>query len=166
MKRKLRLFTIHQTATSLQRANNLNPTTMVISNPTWIKLDEIHLYIAIHLGKNPPLQNGCRFVFKSTGFRSSTFQFNRTFHNTNQPPLHEIPVLPGHCSHRQKYLTNRPPTTTICCLNIARMTRYINAYTKIEWTEWHGPKLVPYGEHPPIEWPPDVHPHFNPIPLM
>lgn len=30
----------------------------------------------------------------------------------------------------------------------------------------HGPKLVPYGEHPHVEWPPHVHPHFNPISLM
>jgi hypothetical protein len=38
MKQKLRLFAIHQIATSLQRTNNINPRTR------WIKPDEIRLF--------------------------------------------------------------------------------------------------------------------------
>jgi hypothetical protein len=45
-------------------------------------------YFTIHLCKNPPTQNGSRL--------KSVIYFNRIFHKTNQPPLHKIPVLPGH----------------------------------------------------------------------
>jgi len=40
-------------------------------------------YFTIHLGKNPPPQNGCRlksvFFLKSTGFTSSTFPIQPDF---------------------------------------------------------------------------------------
>jgi hypothetical protein len=59
MKQKLRMFAIHQTATSLQQTYNLNPRT------TWYPtLDELNrmksAYFKIHPGKNPPPQNGCQ----------------------------------------------------------------------------------------------------------
>jgi hypothetical protein len=47
-------------------------------------------YFTIHLGNNPPLQNGCRlksvilFYFESTGFTSSTFPTPPDF-SQNQP---------------------------------------------------------------------------------
>jgi hypothetical protein len=60
MKQKLPMFVIHQTATNLQRTNNLNPTTRWY--PT---LDESNrmksTYFTIHPSKNPPSQNGCWF---------------------------------------------------------------------------------------------------------
>jgi hypothetical protein len=50
---------IHQTATSLQRTDNLNPRTKWYS-----ALDESNrmksAYFTIHPGKNPPPQNGCQ----------------------------------------------------------------------------------------------------------
>ena len=83
MKQKLRLFAIHQTVTSLQRTNNLNPRTR------WYPaLDESNrmksAYFTIHPSKSDPPQNGCRlkFVFiyfKSTGFTSSTFPLQPNF---------------------------------------------------------------------------------------
>jgi hypothetical protein len=49
-------------------------------------------YFTIHPGKNPPPQNGCRlksvfFIFKSTGFTSSTFPIQPDF-SQNQPGHH------------------------------------------------------------------------------
>jgi hypothetical protein len=45
-------------------------------------------YFTIHLGKNPPPQNGCQlkygFGFKSTGFTSSTLPIQPDF-SQNQP---------------------------------------------------------------------------------
>ena len=90
MKQKLRMFAIHQTATSLQRTNNLNPRTR------WYPaLDESNrmksAYFTIHhnsSGKNPPPQNGdwlkSGLFFKSTGFTSSTFPLQPDF-SQNQP---------------------------------------------------------------------------------
>ena len=86
MKPKLRMSTIHQTATSLERTNNLNPKTK-----RYPALDESNqmksTYCTIHPGKNPPPQSGCRL--KSVDFlkvpvsHSPLSQFNRTFHKTN-----------------------------------------------------------------------------------
>jgi len=59
-------------------------------------------YFTIHLGKNPPPQNGCRlksvFLFYFILFlflflrapisHPSLSQFNRIFHQTNRLPLH------------------------------------------------------------------------------
>jgi hypothetical protein len=59
MKQKIRMLAIHQTATSLQLTNNLNPRTRWYPNldkPNWMK----SAYFTIHLGKNPPPQNGCQ----------------------------------------------------------------------------------------------------------
>jgi hypothetical protein len=84
MKQKIYLFTIHQTATSLQRTNNLNPRTR------WYPaLDESNrmksTFLTIHPGKNPPPQNGASWnPFKSTGFTSSTFPIQLDF-SQNQP---------------------------------------------------------------------------------
>ena len=88
MKHTLRLFSIHQTATSLQRTDKPNPRTI------WYPaLDESNrikrAYFTIHPGKNPPPQNGCWlksicFLFKSTGFTSSTFRIQPEF-SQNQP---------------------------------------------------------------------------------
>jgi hypothetical protein len=62
MKHKLRMFAIHQTVTSLQQINNLNP--IIRWYPA---LDESNrmksTYFTIHPGKNPPPQNGCRLNF-------------------------------------------------------------------------------------------------------
>jgi hypothetical protein len=91
MKQKLRLFAIHQTATSLQRTYNLNP------RSRWYPaLDESNrmksTYFIIYLGKNPPPQNGCRLksvlLLKAPVSHPPLSQFNRTFHKTNRPPLH------------------------------------------------------------------------------
>jgi hypothetical protein len=41
-------------------------------------------YFTIHMGKNPPPQIGCRFLFKSTDFTSSTFPIQPDF-SQNQP---------------------------------------------------------------------------------
>ena len=76
MKPKLRLFAIHQTATSLQRTYNLNPKTI------WYPaLDEINMmkstYFIIHLGKNPPPHNGCRL--------KPVFFFKKKYFSQNQP---------------------------------------------------------------------------------
>ena len=87
MKQKLRMFAIHQIATSLQRTNNLNPRTI-----WYLALDESNrmksTYFTMHPGKNPPLQNGCwlKYVFflKGTGFTSSTFPIQPYF-SQNQP---------------------------------------------------------------------------------
>ena len=72
MKQKLPLLAINQTATSLQRIENLNPKTR------WYPpLDESNrmksTYFTIHPSKNPPPQNGCWlksviFLKKSTRF--------------------------------------------------------------------------------------------------
>ena len=87
MKQKLRLFTIDQTARSLQRTYNLNP------RPIWYPaLDESNpmksAYFTIHrvnilllkmvVGWNP----FC--FFKSTSFTSSTFPIQQDF-SQNQP---------------------------------------------------------------------------------
>jgi hypothetical protein len=84
MKQTLRMFAIHQTATSLQRTDNLNPRT--ICYPTQNESNRMEsAYFAIHLGKNPPPQNGCRlksgfyFYFYSAGFTSSTFPIQPDF---------------------------------------------------------------------------------------
>jgi hypothetical protein len=61
-------------------------------------------YFTIHPGKNPPPPNGCRLksvfflILKAPVSHPPLSQFNRTFHKTNWPPLHSIPVIPGHCS--------------------------------------------------------------------
>jgi len=72
MKQKLCLFTIHQTATSLQRAYNLNLRTRWY--PT---LDESNrmktAYFTIHPGKSPPPQKGCQL-------KSSFFFWKHRFH--------------------------------------------------------------------------------------
>ena len=87
MKQKFCLFAIHQTATSIQRTNNLNPRTI------WYPaLDESNrmksAYFTIHPGKNPPPQNGCRlksvFFIKSAYTTSSTFPIQPDF-SQNQP---------------------------------------------------------------------------------
>ena len=89
MKQKFHLFVIHLTTISLQRTCNLNPRTGWYS-----ALDKSNqmksVYFAIHPGRNPPPQNGCRlkfvfiFIFKSTGFTSSTFPIQPDF-SQNQP---------------------------------------------------------------------------------
>jgi hypothetical protein len=91
MKQKLRMFAIHQITISLQRTNKLNPRTrlyLVLDEPNLVK----STYFTIHLAKNPPPQNGCRLksvVFlKAPVSHPPLSQFNRTFHKTNQPPLH------------------------------------------------------------------------------
>ena len=88
MKRRLQLFVIHQTTTSLQWTNNLNPRTR------WYPaLDESNrmksTYFTIYPDKNPPHQNGCGLksvfiYFKSTGFTSSTFPIQLAI-SPNQP---------------------------------------------------------------------------------
>jgi hypothetical protein len=103
MNQKLRLFAIHRTATSLQHTYNLNPRTR------WYPaLDESNqmqsAYFTIHPGKNPPPQNGCQlksaplflYIKKALVSHPPLSQFNRTFHKTDRPPLHQTPVLPGH----------------------------------------------------------------------
>jgi hypothetical protein len=49
-------------------------------------------YFTIHPDKNPPPQNGgllkSVFLFKGTGFTSSTFPIPPDFHKINWPPLH------------------------------------------------------------------------------
>ena len=79
MKQKLCLFTIHQTATSLQWTNNLNPRTK------WYPaLDESNrtrsVYFTIHPGKFPPPQNGCQL-------KSVFFFLKHRFHNLHFPNL-------------------------------------------------------------------------------
>ena len=80
MKQKLRLFTIHQTATSLRHTVNLNPRTR------WYPaLDESNrmksAYFTIHPGKNLPPQNGCRLksilFLKASVSHPPLSQFNR-----------------------------------------------------------------------------------------
>jgi hypothetical protein len=95
MKQKPRMFIIHQTATSLQQADNLNPRTR------WYPaLDEwnrmISAYFTLHLGKNPPPQNGCRLTVEAPVSHPPLSLSNRTFHKTNRAPSHWIPALPGH----------------------------------------------------------------------
>ena len=87
MEQKLRMFAMHQTATSLQRTYNLNPRIKwypVLNESNRMK----SLYFIIHLGRNPPPQNGCRLksisFFKSIGFTSSTFPIQPGF-SQNQP---------------------------------------------------------------------------------
>jgi hypothetical protein len=57
-------------------------------------------YFIIHPGKNPPSQIGFRLksvlFLKAPVSHPPLSQFNWTFHKTNRPPLHYIPVLPGH----------------------------------------------------------------------
>jgi hypothetical protein len=77
MQQKLRMFAIHQTATSLQRTYNLNPRT------TWCPaLDESNrmkfAYFTIHSGKNHPHQNDCRL--KSDFFYFFIFFIKHRFH--------------------------------------------------------------------------------------
>ena len=91
MKEKLHMFAIHQTATSSQWTNYLNPRT------SWYPaLDESNrmksAYFIIHLGKNPPPQNGCRLksvlFFKTSFSHPPLSEFNLIFHKTNGKPLH------------------------------------------------------------------------------
>jgi hypothetical protein len=98
MKQKLRLFAIHQTATSLQRIDNLNPRTG--SHPALDESNEMKsAYFTIHLGKNPPLQNGCQlksgFSLKAPVSTSSTFPIQPDF-SQNQPAA--ITLNTGHCT--------------------------------------------------------------------
>ena len=87
MKQKLRLFAIHQTATSIQQTNNLNPRTI-----QYLALDESNqmrsAYFTIHPGKNPPPQNGCQLkpvsFFKASVSHPPLSQLNRNF-SQNQP---------------------------------------------------------------------------------
>ena len=59
MKQKLRLFVIHQTATSLKRTGNLNPRTRWY--PTQDESNRMEsAYFIIHPGKISLPQNGCR----------------------------------------------------------------------------------------------------------
>jgi len=106
MKQKLRSFDIHQTATSLQRTYNLNPTT--IWYPALNESNQMKsTYFTIHPGKNPPPQNGCRlksvfihlFIFKSTDFTSSTFPIQPNF-----PQNHPAAIT----------LNTRSPRTLVC----------------------------------------------------
>jgi hypothetical protein len=91
MKQKVCLFAIHQTASSLQWVDNLN-----LRTRWYLALDESNrmksAYFTIHLGKNPPPQKGCElksvFFFKAPVSHPTLSQFNWTFHQTNQPPLH------------------------------------------------------------------------------
>jgi hypothetical protein len=96
MKQKLRLFAIHQTATSLQRTDNLNPGTK------WYPaLDESNrmqsAYFTIHPGENPPPQNGCRL--KSAFFLKHQFHIHHfpnstgLFTNIGHKYLHELRSL-------------------------------------------------------------------------
>jgi hypothetical protein len=91
MKQKLRLFAIHQTATSLQRTNNPNPRTRwypTLDESNWMK----SAYFTIHPGKNPPPQNGCQLksvsFFKAPVSYPPLSQCNWSFQKTNRPPLH------------------------------------------------------------------------------
>ena len=94
MKQKLRLFAIHQTATSLQRTNNLNPRTR------WYPaLDESNrmksAYFTIHPGKNPPPQNGCRL--KSVFFLKHRFHI---LHFPNSTGLFRKPTSRHYTKYR------------------------------------------------------------------
>jgi hypothetical protein len=76
MKQNLLMFIIHQTATRLQRIDNLNPRTI------WYHaLDESNrmksAYFTIHPGNNPPHQNGC--------WLKSGFFFKHRFHILHFP---------------------------------------------------------------------------------
>ena len=78
MKQKLRLFAIHQTTTSLHQTYNLNPRTKwypALDESNWMKSQ----FIRVKLSSSKWLPVETRLCFKSTGFTSSTFQFNRTF---------------------------------------------------------------------------------------
>jgi hypothetical protein len=93
MKQMLRLFAIHQSATSLQHTNNLNPRTKWypdLDKPNWMK----SAYFIILPSKNSPPQmvvvwNPYFFNFLilnvlSTGFTSSIFPIQLDF-SQNQP---------------------------------------------------------------------------------
>jgi hypothetical protein len=85
MNQKLLVFVIHQTTTSLQWLENLNPRTW------WYPaLDESNrmksAYFTIHPSKIPPPPNGCWlksiFFFKRTSFTPSTFPIQPDFSQT------------------------------------------------------------------------------------
>jgi hypothetical protein len=87
MKEKLHLFAIHQTATSLQRTDDLNPRTILypaLDESNWMK----SAYFIINPGRKPPPQNGCQlksgFFLKAPVSHPPLSQFNRTFQQ-NQP---------------------------------------------------------------------------------
>ena len=95
MKQKFRLFAIHQTPTSLQRTNYLNPKTI------WYPvLDESNMmksvYFTIHPSKKYSslkwLPVEIQFLVKCTGFTSSTFPIQPDF-SQNQPAA--IALNPG-----------------------------------------------------------------------
>jgi hypothetical protein len=76
------MFAIHQTATSLQRTNDLNPRTK--GYPTLDESNRIEIRLFHNSsGKNSPPQNGCQLksvlFFKDTGFTSSTFSIQPDF---------------------------------------------------------------------------------------
>ena len=83
MKQTLRMFAIHQTATSLQWIDDLNPRTIwYLTRDESIRMESV--YFTIHLGKNPSsskwLPVEIRFCFfESTGFTSSTFPIQPDF---------------------------------------------------------------------------------------
>jgi len=91
-KKMFRLFAIHQTATSLQRTDNLNPRTgwyPALDEINWMK----YAYFTIHPGKNSPPQNGFRsnsifFSLKALVSNPPLSEFNRSFHKTIRLPLH------------------------------------------------------------------------------
>ena len=71
MKRRLRMVAIHQTATSLQRTDNLNPRTRWY--PTVDKSNQMKsAHFTIHPGKNAPPQNGCQL--KSVSLKKKNFK--------------------------------------------------------------------------------------------
>jgi hypothetical protein len=93
MKQKLRMFVIHQTATSLQHTDNLNPRT------GWYPvLDESNRMkstcFTIKSSFSKWLSIEIRSFLKALVSHPTLSQFNRTFHKTNWPPLHWIPILP------------------------------------------------------------------------
>jgi hypothetical protein len=83
MNQKLRLFTIHQTAKSLQRIDNLNPRTRLY--PAQDESNKMKsAYFTIHPGKNLPPQNACRL--KSVFFSKAP---------VSHPPFSQFPNSTG-----------------------------------------------------------------------
>ena len=86
-------------------------------------------YFIIHLGKTPPPQNGCRLKYalflKAPVSYPPLSHFNRTFHKSNRPPLHKIPVLPGHLSlslslHFQAFSMKNRLLILFCLISVLR----------------------------------------------
>ena len=87
MKQKLRMLAYHQTATSLQRTDNLNPRSRRYSTLDESNRMKSACFTILHPGKHPPPQNGSRL--KSVSLLKAPVSHPPTFAIQPDFPWHQ-----------------------------------------------------------------------------